>query len=133
MRADRANVVDYIRQALEVSVLPQPTPHLATPDAERAYQALCFPHEHEIAHCAYGDLNDVVMDVGRSSSASFDRTWLPVRYYRVNFSLAQELPREADPRCMRLGGHVPDIEEVSTRPQQTVSSWPWLRLDSGTG
>ncbi|KAH9031130.1 hypothetical protein EDB85DRAFT_2089908 [Lactarius pseudohatsudake] len=72
-----ANVVDYIRQALE---------------------GLCFLHEHRIAHCAYGDPNGVMMDIGRSSSAGFDRMRLPVRYYRVNFSRAQELPREADPR-----------------------------------
>ncbi|KAH9020048.1 hypothetical protein EDB84DRAFT_1581189 [Lactarius hengduanensis] len=73
-----ANVVDYIRQALE---------------------GLCFQHEHKIAHCAYGD---DVMDISRSCSAGFDRTRLPVRYYRVNFSRAQELPREADPRSASL-------------------------------
>lgn len=72
-----SNVVDYIRQALE---------------------GLCFLHEHKIAHCAYGDPDGVMMDIGRPSSAGFDRTRLPVRYYRVNFSRAQELPREADPR-----------------------------------
>ncbi|KAH9073587.1 hypothetical protein EDB83DRAFT_2505194 [Lactarius deliciosus] len=82
-----ANVVDYIRQALE---------------------GLCFLHEHKIAHCAYGDPNGVMMDIGRSSSAGFDRTRLPVRYYRVNFSRAQELPREADPRSVSFCRDVRD-------------------------
>ncbi|KAH9165950.1 hypothetical protein EDB89DRAFT_259833 [Lactarius sanguifluus] len=71
-----ANVVDYIRQALE---------------------GLCILHEHKITHCAYGDPSGAMMDTDRPSSAGFDRTRLPVRYYRVNFSRAQELPREADP------------------------------------
>ncbi|KAH9165575.1 hypothetical protein EDB89DRAFT_2233304 [Lactarius sanguifluus] len=39
-----------------------------------AYQGLCFLHEHKIAHCEYGDPNGVMMDIGRSSSAGFDRT-----------------------------------------------------------
>ncbi|KAH9044111.1 hypothetical protein EDB83DRAFT_2523746 [Lactarius deliciosus] len=68
-----ANVVDYILQP--------PMPNVA-------YQGLCFLHEHKIAHCEYGDPNGVMMDIGRSSSAGFDRTWVPVRYYRVNFSRA---------------------------------------------
>ncbi|KAH9055273.1 hypothetical protein EDB87DRAFT_1642534 [Lactarius vividus] len=53
------------------------------PPLQTALEGLCFLHEHKIAHCA---------------SAGFDRTRLPVRYYRVDFSRAQELPREADPR-----------------------------------
>ncbi|KAH9073599.1 hypothetical protein EDB83DRAFT_2516492 [Lactarius deliciosus] len=68
-----ANVVDYILQP--------PMPNVA-------YQGLCFLHEHKIAHCEYGDPNGVMMDIGRSSSAGFDRTSVPVRYYRVNFSRA---------------------------------------------
>lgn len=72
-----ANVVDYIRQALE---------------------GLCFLHEHKIAHCAYGDPSGIMMDIGRSSCTGFDRTRLPVRYYRVNFSRAVEMPCGADPR-----------------------------------
>ncbi|KAI0265556.1 hypothetical protein BC834DRAFT_824835 [Gloeopeniophorella convolvens] len=72
-----ANVIDYIRQALE---------------------GLCFLHEHKIAHFAYGDPNGVMMDIGRPSPAGFDRTRLPVRYYRVNFAHAQQLPRDTDPR-----------------------------------
>ena len=115
-----SNVVDYIRQALEV------VPHLhpPTPNAERARnaQGLCFLHEHMIAHCAYCDPNGVMMDIGCSSSAGFDRTRLPVRYYRVNFSCAQELPREADLRGASFCRDVCDceaifqtlIEEVST-------------------
>ncbi|KAH9035776.1 hypothetical protein EDB85DRAFT_2288535 [Lactarius pseudohatsudake] len=65
----------------------------------RRSRVLCFQHEHKIAHCAYGD---DVMDISRSCSAGFDRTRLPVRYYRVNFSRAQELLREADPRSASL-------------------------------
>ena len=108
-----SNAIDYIRQALEV------VPHLhpPTPNAERAKnaQGLCLFHEHKIAHCAYGDPNDVMMYIGCSSSAGFDRIRLPVRYYLVSFSCAQELPREADLRGVSfcrdvcdLRGHVPD-------------------------
>ncbi|KAH9012677.1 hypothetical protein EDB84DRAFT_1642545 [Lactarius hengduanensis] len=74
-----ANVVDYIRQALE---------------------GLCFLHEHSIAHCEYGDPNGVMMDIGRSSSAGFDRKRLPVRYYCVNFSRAQELSCDTQHRLL---------------------------------
>jgi hypothetical protein len=64
-----------------------------------------------------------MMDIGRSSSAGFDRTRLPVRYYRVNFSHAQELTREADPRSASFCRDVCDcgamfqtlVEEVSNR------------------
>ena len=89
-----ANVVDYICQALEV------VPHLhpPTPNAECAKnaQGLSFLHKHKIAHCVYGNSNGMLMDIGCSSSAGFDRTLLPVRYYRINFSCAQELLREVD-------------------------------------
>jgi hypothetical protein len=62
-----------------------------------------------------------MMDIGRSSCAGFDRTRLPVRYYRVNFSRAQELKREADPRSASFCRDVCDcgamfqtlVEEVS--------------------
>ncbi len=77
-----------------------------------------------------------MMDIGRSSSAGFDRTRFPVRYYRVNFSQAQELPREADPRSTSFCRDVRDcgamfemlVEEVST----TVSSSLWI-IESGVG
>ncbi|KAI0292457.1 hypothetical protein BC826DRAFT_1019338 [Russula brevipes] len=72
-----ANVIDYIRQALE---------------------GLCFLHEHKIVHGAYGDSNGVMMDIGRRTTAGFDRTRFPVRYYRVDFARAQQLPRDADLR-----------------------------------
>ncbi|KAH9052262.1 hypothetical protein EDB87DRAFT_1581816 [Lactarius vividus] len=94
-----ANVLDYIRQGLEACphpLLPPP------PILDVAYQDLCFLHEHRIAHCAYGDPNGAMMDIGHSSSAGFDRTRLPVRYYRANFSYAQELPRESDPRSVNF-------------------------------
>ncbi|KAH9044098.1 hypothetical protein EDB83DRAFT_2407028, partial [Lactarius deliciosus] len=67
---------------------------------EPRLEGLCFLHEHKIAHCAYGDPNGVMMDIGRSSSVGFDHTRLPVGYYRVNLSRVQELPREADPRSV---------------------------------
>ena len=62
-----------------------------------------------------------MMDIGRSSCAGFDRTRLPVRYYRVNFSRAQELSREADSRRASFCRDVRDcgamfqtlVEEVS--------------------
>ena len=63
-----------------------------------------------------------MMDIGCSNSIGFDRTRLPVRYYRVNFSRALELPREADPRSAGFCRDVCDcgamlqtlVEEVST-------------------
>ncbi|KAH9979684.1 hypothetical protein BJV74DRAFT_780129 [Russula compacta] len=82
-----ANVIDYIRQALE---------------------GLCFLHEHKIVNRTYGDPNGVMMDIGRPTTAGFDRTRLPVRYYRVNFSEAQQLPSDADPRSASFCRDVSD-------------------------
>jgi len=40
-----------------------------------------------------------MMDIGRTTTAGFDRTRFPVRYYRVDFSQAQQVSRDsADPR-----------------------------------
>jgi len=82
-----ANVIDYIRQALE---------------------GLCFLHEHKIVHHAYGDRRSVMMDIGRPTTADFDRTRFPVRYYRINFGRAQQLSRDADPRSAGFCGDVSD-------------------------
>ncbi|KAI9510151.1 hypothetical protein F5148DRAFT_1182038 [Russula earlei] len=82
-----ANVIDYIRQALE---------------------GLCFLHEHKIVHRAYGDPNGVMMDIGRSTTADFDRMRFPVRYYRVNFAQAQQLSHDADPRSASFCRDVSD-------------------------
>ncbi|KAH9035900.1 hypothetical protein EDB85DRAFT_2273907 [Lactarius pseudohatsudake] len=83
-----------------------------------AYQGLCFLHEHKIAHCAYGDPNGVMMVIGRSSSAGFDRTRLP------------ELPHEADSRSASFCCDVCDcgamfqtlVDEVNIQPRRTVSA-----------
>ena len=72
----------------------------------------------------YGDPNGVMMDIGRPTTAGFDRTRLPVRYYRVNFSEAQQLPSDADPRSASFCRDVSDcgsmfemlVEEVSVLP-----------------
>jgi len=97
-----ANVVDYIRQSLE---------------------GLCFLHEHKIAHCAYGEPTGVMMDIGRSTSAGFDRTRLPVRYYRVDFSRAMELTgtREADPRS---ASYCRDVRDCGAMLQTLVEEVP---------
>jgi hypothetical protein len=100
--------------------------------AERE-QGLCFLHEHKIAHCAYGEPSGVMMDIGRSSCAGFDRTRLPVRYYRVNFSRAMQLPREADPRSASFCRDVRDcgdmlqslVDEVSTHMAAADSEFTW--------
>ena len=88
------NCVIHPGMALEV------VPHLhpPTPNAECAKnaQGLCFLHEHKIVHCMYGDPNGMMIDIGCSNSADFDCTQLPMRYYCVNFSCAQELLREVD-------------------------------------
>ena len=39
-----------------------------------------------------------MMDIGHPDTADFDRTRLPVRYYRINFAQAQQLACDADPR-----------------------------------
>ena len=36
------------------------------------------------------------MDIGRPTTADFDRTRFPVRYYRINFAKAQQLSRGAN-------------------------------------
>ena len=59
-------------------------------------QGLCFLHEHNIVHRAYGDPKGVMMDIGRQTAADFDRTQFPVRYYRINFAKAQKLSRGAN-------------------------------------
>lgn len=75
-----------------------------------------------------------MMDIGCSNPAGFDRTRLPVRYYRVNFSRALELPREADPRSAGFCRDVCDcgamlqtlVEEVSNLSALACSG---LRLE----
>jgi hypothetical protein len=37
-----------------------------------------------------------MMDIGRPTTANFDRTRFPVRYYRINFAKAQQLSRGAN-------------------------------------
>jgi len=69
---------------------------------------LCFLHEHNIAHHAYGDPKGVMMDIGRPTTADFDRTRFPVRYYRINFAKAQQLSRDADPRGANFRSDVSD-------------------------
>jgi hypothetical protein len=71
-------------------------------------QGLCFLHEHNIVHHAYGDPKGVMMDIGRPSTADFDRTRFPVRYYRINFARAQQLSRDADPHGANFRQDVSD-------------------------
>lgn len=49
-----------------------------------------------------------MMDIGRPTTADFDRTRLPVRYYRINFAQAQQLSHDADPRGARFCSDVAD-------------------------
>jgi hypothetical protein len=80
-------------------------------------------------HHAYGDPNGVMMDVGRPTTAGFDRMRFPVRYYRVNFSQAQQLLcDDADPRSASFCRDVSDcgtmfqilVEEVSSPSRLTA-------------
>ncbi|KAI0060350.1 hypothetical protein BV25DRAFT_1908398 [Artomyces pyxidatus] len=82
-----ANVIDYIRQALE---------------------GLSFLHEHKIAHMAYGNPHGVMMDIGRPTTEGFDRTSFPVRYYRINFSQATKLDPDASLRSYPFRKDVQD-------------------------
>ena len=87
-------------------------------------QGLRFLREHKITHstCGYGDPNGVVMNIGRSSCAGFDRTRIPVRYYYVNFLRTQERPRSRDTRSASFCRDVHDyggmfqtlVDDVST-------------------
>lgn len=62
-----------------------------------------------------------MMDIGRPTTTDFDRTRLPVRYYRINFARAQQLSRDADLRGASFCSDVSDcgsmlqvlVEEVS--------------------
>jgi hypothetical protein len=49
-----------------------------------------------------------MMDIGRPTTADFDRTRFPVRYYRIDFARAQQLSRDADPRSANFCGDVSD-------------------------
>jgi hypothetical protein len=49
-----------------------------------------------------------MMDIGRPTTANFDRTRLPVRYYRIHFAQAQQLPRDADLRGASFCNDVSD-------------------------
>jgi len=96
-----SNVIDYIRQALE---------------------GLCFLHEHNVVHRAYGDPTGVMMDIGRTTTAGFDRTRFPVRYYRVDFSQAQQVSRDgADPRSASF---CRDVSECGSMFQILVQEAP---------
>jgi hypothetical protein len=83
----------------------------------------CFLHEHNIVHRGYGDPNGVMMDIGRPTTAGFDRTRFPVRYYRVDFSQAQQLPRDdADPRSASFCRDVSDCGSMFQMLVEEVSS-----------
>jgi hypothetical protein len=72
-------------------------------------------------HHAYGDPKGVMMDIGRPTTANFDRTRFPVRYYRINFAKAKQLSRDMDPHGVSFCRDVSDcgsmfqalIEDVS--------------------
>jgi len=82
---------------------------------------LCFLHEHNIVHHVYGDPKDVMMDIGRPTTANFDRTRFPVRYYRVNFAKAQQLSRGADLRGANFRSDVSDCGSMFQSLVERVS------------
>ncbi|KZV66227.1 hypothetical protein PENSPDRAFT_612941 [Peniophora sp. CONT] len=88
-----ANVVDFVRQALE---------------------GLSFLHENRIAHRAYGEAGAVMVDIGMSDPTKFDRAHLPVRYYRVDFSQAEQLDANASLRCAAFVQDVRDCGRMFT-------------------
>ena len=49
-----------------------------------------------------------MMDIGRPTTANFDRTRFPVRYYRINFAKAQQLSRDEDARSANFCSDVSD-------------------------
>jgi hypothetical protein len=80
-------------------------------------------------HRAYGDPNGVMMDVGRPTTAGFDRMRFPVRYYRVNFSQAQQLSCDADPRSASFCRDVSDCGTMFQMLVEEVSSPSRLSAD----
>jgi hypothetical protein len=82
---------------------------------------LCFLHEHNIVHHAYGNPKGVMMDIGRPSTADFDRTRFPVRYYRINFAKAQQLSRDADTRGANFRSDVSDCGSLFQALVERVS------------
>lgn len=89
----------YISQLLSRAAAPllNPLSPRQPPMLNARNQGRCFLHEDKFVHCMYSDLNGV-MNIGCLSLAGFDRARLPVCYYRLNVSRAQELSREADLR-----------------------------------
>ncbi|KAH9031127.1 hypothetical protein EDB85DRAFT_1383447 [Lactarius pseudohatsudake] len=94
-----------------------------------AYQGLCFLHEHKIAHCAYGDPNGVMMDIGRSSPAGFDRTaaaraLLPRQLFARVGTPARGGPtqRRLLLRRMRLWGYIPDARRRGAEDGEKLRS-----------
>lgn len=74
-----------------------------------------------------------MMDIGRPTTANFDRTRLPVRYYRINFAKAQQLPRDADPRGASFCSDVSDCGSMLRVLIEEVSPITFLSKTSGTG
>ena len=71
-----------------------------------------------------------MMDIGRPTTAGFDRTRFPVRYYRVDFSQAQQLPRDdADPRGPSFCRDVSDCGSMFQMLVEEVSSHASVRAD----
>lgn len=62
-----------------------------------------------------------MMDIGRPSTADFDRTRFPVRYYRINFAKAQQLSRDADTRGANFRSDVSDCGSLFQALVERVS------------
>jgi len=63
-----------------------------------------------------------MMDIGRPTTADFDRTRFPVRYYRINFAKAQQLSRDTDPRGANFRSDVSDCGSIFQALVERVSS-----------
>ena len=71
-----------------------------------------------------------MMDIGRPTTAGFDRTRFPVRYYGVDFSQAQQLPcDDADPCSASFCRDVSDCGSMFQMLVEEVSSHASVRAD----
>lgn len=88
----------------------------------RRVQGLAFLHEHRIILHTYGDFHGTMMDIGGVSLDKFDRTKYPVRYYRINFSRAEQLKPKVSAHFSEFHKDVQDCGATLDRMLSDVST-----------
>lgn len=126
------NVIEFIRQTLEVC--PSALFFLLYVKDRPKLQGLAFLHENRIILHTYGDLHGTMMDIGGLPLENFDRTKFPVRYYRINFSKAEQLEPEVSAHYSDFHKDVQDCGTTLERMLMDVSLFPpWTNSLTSTG